>query len=171
MLLIEAYGYGIKDYVHTHTHTKRSEHSVWFSSLVEEGYLQICQQLKRFLSCLWNCWVFTYDFNILFTYQRTNLKRVLTELTRLKQGSNFSPIRLPSSLFLSPFRFIEYGEYKGNYYGTSLDSIRSVLSKNKVCLMDVQPHVSACCLLPVSLSLQHLCPTYLRSRLPEDLGL
>ncbi|XP_044031914.1 MAGUK p55 subfamily member 7 isoform X2 [Siniperca chuatsi] len=36
-------------------------------------------------------------------------------------------------------KFIEYGEYKGNYYGTSLDSIRSVLSKNKVCLLDVQP--------------------------------
>lgn len=45
-------------------------------------------------------------------------------------------------LSISPVRFIEYGEYKGNYYGTSLDSIRSVLSKNKVCLLDVQPHVS-----------------------------
>ncbi|XP_064410758.1 MAGUK p55 subfamily member 7 isoform X3 [Latimeria chalumnae] len=39
-------------------------------------------------------------------------------------------------------KFIEYGEYKGNYYGTSIDSIRSVLAKNKVCLLDVQPHVS-----------------------------
>ncbi|XP_069368654.1 MAGUK p55 subfamily member 7 isoform X5 [Paralichthys olivaceus] len=38
-------------------------------------------------------------------------------------------------------KFVEYGEYKGNYYGTSLDSIRSVLSKNKVCLLDVQPHM------------------------------
>ncbi|XP_041823490.1 MAGUK p55 subfamily member 7 [Melanotaenia boesemani] len=37
-------------------------------------------------------------------------------------------------------KFIEYGEYKGNYYGTSLDSVRSVLSKKKVCLLDVQPH-------------------------------
>lgn len=38
-------------------------------------------------------------------------------------------------------KFIEYGEYKGNYYGTSLDSVRSILSKNKVCLLDVQPHI------------------------------
>lgn len=45
------------------------------------------------------------------------------------------------SLFFLP-RFVEYGEYKGNYYGTSLDSVRSILSKNKVCLLDVQPHVS-----------------------------
>ncbi|XP_068160175.1 MAGUK p55 subfamily member 7 isoform X2 [Antennarius striatus] len=37
-------------------------------------------------------------------------------------------------------KFIEYGEYKGNYYGTSLDSVRAVLSRNKVCLLDVQPH-------------------------------
>lgn len=36
-------------------------------------------------------------------------------------------------------KFIEYGEYKGNYYGTCLDSIRSVLAKNKVCLLDIQP--------------------------------
>lgn len=45
------------------------------------------------------------------------------------------------SVLLLLFRFIEYGEYKGNYYGTSLDSIRSILSKNKVCLLDVQPQV------------------------------
>uniref|UniRef100_A0A3B3SAS5 MAGUK p55 scaffold protein 7a n=1 Tax=Paramormyrops kingsleyae TaxID=1676925 RepID=A0A3B3SAS5_9TELE len=37
-------------------------------------------------------------------------------------------------------KFVEHGEYRGNYYGTSLDSVRSVLSKNKVCLLDVQPH-------------------------------
>ncbi|XP_056375376.1 MAGUK p55 subfamily member 7 [Hyla sarda] len=36
-------------------------------------------------------------------------------------------------------KFIEYGEYKNNYYGTSIDSVRSVLAKNKVCLLDIQP--------------------------------
>ncbi|XP_072268777.1 MAGUK p55 subfamily member 7 [Pyxicephalus adspersus] len=36
-------------------------------------------------------------------------------------------------------KFIEYGEYKNNYYGTSIDSVRSVLTKNKVCLLDIQP--------------------------------
>ncbi|XP_077592290.1 MAGUK p55 subfamily member 7 isoform X1 [Stigmatopora nigra] len=38
-------------------------------------------------------------------------------------------------------KFLEFGEYKGNYYGTSFDSIRSVLARNKVCLLDVQPHI------------------------------
>uniref|UniRef100_A0A674AHQ4 MAGUK p55 scaffold protein 7a n=1 Tax=Salmo trutta TaxID=8032 RepID=A0A674AHQ4_SALTR len=38
-------------------------------------------------------------------------------------------------------KFVEHGEYNGNYYGTSLDSVHSVLSKNKVCLLDVQPHM------------------------------
>lgn len=46
------------------------------------------------------------------------------------------------NVFTLCHRFIEYGEYKNNYYGTSLDSVRSVLAKNKVCLLDVQPHVS-----------------------------
>ncbi|XP_067870322.1 MAGUK p55 subfamily member 7 isoform X4 [Heterodontus francisci] len=37
-------------------------------------------------------------------------------------------------------KFIEHGEYKGNLYGTSIDSVRHVLAKNKVCLLDVQCH-------------------------------
>ncbi|TSK14621.1 MAGUK p55 subfamily member 3 [Bagarius yarrelli] len=36
-------------------------------------------------------------------------------------------------------KFVEYGEYKENQYGTSLESVRSVLAKNKMCLVDVQP--------------------------------
>ncbi|XP_031417146.1 MAGUK p55 subfamily member 3 isoform X2 [Clupea harengus] len=36
-------------------------------------------------------------------------------------------------------KFIEYGEYKENQYGTSLESIRCVLARNKLCLVDVQP--------------------------------
>ncbi|KAF7697848.1 MAGUK p55 subfamily member 3 isoform X2 [Silurus meridionalis] len=36
-------------------------------------------------------------------------------------------------------KFIEYGEYKDNQYGTSIEAIRSVQAKNKMCLVDVQP--------------------------------
>uniref|UniRef100_A0A3B4Y7F3 MAGUK p55 scaffold protein 3 n=1 Tax=Seriola lalandi dorsalis TaxID=1841481 RepID=A0A3B4Y7F3_SERLL len=39
-------------------------------------------------------------------------------------------------------KFIEYGEYKDNLYGTSLESINRVLDQNKVCLVDVQPEFS-----------------------------
>ncbi|XP_061823833.1 MAGUK p55 subfamily member 3-like isoform X2 [Nerophis lumbriciformis] len=35
--------------------------------------------------------------------------------------------------------FIEYGEYKDNLYGTSLESIHRILDQNKMCLVDVQP--------------------------------
>ncbi|XP_051983840.1 MAGUK p55 subfamily member 7-like [Xyrauchen texanus] len=37
-------------------------------------------------------------------------------------------------------KFLEYGEHKGNYYGTSVDSVRKVLAESKVCLLDVEPH-------------------------------
>ncbi|XP_073778699.1 MAGUK p55 subfamily member 7 [Danio rerio] len=37
-------------------------------------------------------------------------------------------------------KFLEYGEHNGNYYGTSLDSVRRVLTESKVCLLDVKPH-------------------------------
>uniref|UniRef100_A0A8C2ZYP5 MAGUK p55 scaffold protein 3 n=1 Tax=Cyclopterus lumpus TaxID=8103 RepID=A0A8C2ZYP5_CYCLU len=36
-------------------------------------------------------------------------------------------------------KFIEYGEYKDNLYGTSLDSIHRISDQNKICLVDVQP--------------------------------
>lgn len=42
---------------------------------------------------------------------------------------------------LSVFRFIEHGEYKENQYGTSIEAIRSVQAKNKMCVVDVQPEV------------------------------
>ncbi|KAK3798965.1 hypothetical protein RRG08_009159 [Elysia crispata] len=38
-------------------------------------------------------------------------------------------------------KFVEYGEYKGNLYGTSLESIKSVIQKSKVCLL--APHTQA----------------------------
>ncbi|XP_012936845.1 MAGUK p55 subfamily member 7 isoform X2 [Aplysia californica] len=38
-------------------------------------------------------------------------------------------------------KFVEYGEYKNNLYGTSLDSIKSVIQRGKVCLL--APHTQA----------------------------
>ncbi|XP_069082160.1 MAGUK p55 subfamily member 4 isoform X2 [Pleurodeles waltl] len=36
-------------------------------------------------------------------------------------------------------RFLEYGEYKGNLYGTSIDSVRAVFDEGKVCIVDLDP--------------------------------
>ncbi|XP_075894837.1 MAGUK p55 subfamily member 3 isoform X2 [Nelusetta ayraudi] len=36
-------------------------------------------------------------------------------------------------------KFIEHGEYKENQYGTSIEAIRSVQAKSKMCVVDVQP--------------------------------
>uniref|UniRef100_A0A8C6WXD5 Membrane protein, palmitoylated 3a (MAGUK p55 subfamily member 3) n=1 Tax=Neogobius melanostomus TaxID=47308 RepID=A0A8C6WXD5_9GOBI len=38
-------------------------------------------------------------------------------------------------------KFIEHGEYKENQYGTSIEAIRSVQAKSKMCIVDVQPEV------------------------------
>ncbi|XP_033471645.2 MAGUK p55 subfamily member 4 isoform X1 [Epinephelus lanceolatus] len=37
-------------------------------------------------------------------------------------------------------RFLEYGEYKGNLYGTSVESVREVLSSGKICVVDIEPN-------------------------------
>ena len=39
-------------------------------------------------------------------------------------------------------RFIEYGMYRGHYYGTSLESLAEVMAEGKVCLVNVHPSVS-----------------------------
>ncbi|KAM9766361.1 MAGUK p55 subfamily member 4 [Menidia menidia] len=37
-------------------------------------------------------------------------------------------------------RFLEYGESKGNMYGTSIDSVRAVLSGGNMCVIDIEPN-------------------------------
>ncbi|XP_061082858.1 MAGUK p55 subfamily member 4 [Conger conger] len=37
-------------------------------------------------------------------------------------------------------RFVEYGEHRGNMYGTSVDAIRKVLDSGKICVIDIEPH-------------------------------
>ncbi|MCJ8745233.1 hypothetical protein PDJAM_G00127990 [Pangasius djambal] len=54
-------------------------------------------------------------------------------------GHCLFPCLIPGSK-LPTDRFIEYGRHSGNYYGTSLDSVRKVLEESKVCLLDVEPH-------------------------------
>ncbi|XP_036396655.1 MAGUK p55 subfamily member 4 [Megalops cyprinoides] len=37
-------------------------------------------------------------------------------------------------------RFLEYGEYKGYLYGTSIDAVKDVLNSGKICVIDIEPH-------------------------------
>uniref|UniRef100_A0A3B4UFC8 MAGUK p55 scaffold protein 4 n=1 Tax=Seriola dumerili TaxID=41447 RepID=A0A3B4UFC8_SERDU len=37
-------------------------------------------------------------------------------------------------------RFLEYGEYKGNLYGTSIESVKEVLNSGKICVIDIEPN-------------------------------
>lgn len=48
-------------------------------------------------------------------------------------------------LWISQGRFIEYGEYKGNLYGTLIDSVKAVVTSGRVCV--VNPHPQALRLL------------------------
>uniref|UniRef100_H3BVN7 Membrane protein, palmitoylated 4-like n=1 Tax=Tetraodon nigroviridis TaxID=99883 RepID=H3BVN7_TETNG len=41
---------------------------------------------------------------------------------------------------VSQSRFLEYGEYKGNLYGTSVQAVRDVLSSGKICVLDIEPN-------------------------------
>uniref|UniRef100_A0A3Q2D2I5 MAGUK p55 scaffold protein 4b n=1 Tax=Cyprinodon variegatus TaxID=28743 RepID=A0A3Q2D2I5_CYPVA len=34
-------------------------------------------------------------------------------------------------------RFLEFGEYKGNLYGTSIDAVKEVLNSGKICVIDI----------------------------------
>uniref|UniRef100_A0A665T6Z8 Membrane protein, palmitoylated 4-like n=1 Tax=Echeneis naucrates TaxID=173247 RepID=A0A665T6Z8_ECHNA len=37
-------------------------------------------------------------------------------------------------------RFLEYGEYKGNLYGTTIESVKAVLNSGKICVVDIEPN-------------------------------
>ncbi|XP_041524523.1 MAGUK p55 subfamily member 4 [Microtus oregoni] len=36
-------------------------------------------------------------------------------------------------------RMLEYGEYKGHLYGTTVNAVRAVLAEGKICVMDLEP--------------------------------
>ncbi|XP_051786414.1 MAGUK p55 subfamily member 4-like isoform X3 [Erpetoichthys calabaricus] len=38
-------------------------------------------------------------------------------------------------------RFLEFGQYKGNWYGTSVEAVKVVLDSRKICVIDLEPQV------------------------------
>ncbi|KAM3856356.1 MAGUK p55 subfamily member 4 [Vipera latastei] len=38
------------------------------------------------------------------------------------------------------YRMLEYGEYKGHLYGTSMDAVHAVLDEGKICIVDLEPY-------------------------------
>ena len=53
---------------------------------------------------------------------------------------------MPYLLFVD--RFVEFGEYKGNLYGTSYASIRSVINSGKICLLTPHTQVGKAWIFP-----------------------
>lgn len=43
-------------------------------------------------------------------------------------------------------KFVEYGEYENNLYGTSLEAIRQVINQGKICLLNLHPQVRYLCI-------------------------
>jgi len=41
--------------------------------------------------------------------------------------------------YVSNKRFVEHGEYDKQYYGTSLDAVRTVINSGKICVLNLQP--------------------------------
>ena len=41
--------------------------------------------------------------------------------------------------YVSSKRFVEHGEYDKQYYGTSLDAVRTVINSGKICVLNLQP--------------------------------
>lgn len=40
-------------------------------------------------------------------------------------------------------KYLEYGDFNGNLYGTRLDTVREVIDSGKMCVLDVNPTVSS----------------------------
>uniref|UniRef100_A0A3B1KAB6 MAGUK p55 scaffold protein 4 n=1 Tax=Astyanax mexicanus TaxID=7994 RepID=A0A3B1KAB6_ASTMX len=37
-------------------------------------------------------------------------------------------------------RFVEYGEHRGHFYGTSVEAVKDVLASGKICIIDIEPY-------------------------------
>lgn len=58
----------------------------------------------------------------------------------LQLDCNFAVVTAIVSFLVD--RFLEFGEYKGNLYGTSIDAVKEVLNSGKICVIDIEPNVS-----------------------------
>uniref|UniRef100_A0A8D0FP05 Membrane protein, palmitoylated 5b (MAGUK p55 subfamily member 5) n=1 Tax=Strix occidentalis caurina TaxID=311401 RepID=A0A8D0FP05_STROC len=58
-------------------------------------------------------------------------------------------------------KFIEYGEFEKNLYGTSIDSVRQVINSGKICLLNLHTQVwQSCCLLQLPVVGCFSCRSY-----------
>lgn len=48
-------------------------------------------------------------------------------------------IRSQFEEYVNTKRFVEHGEYDKQYYGTSLDAVRTVINSGKICVLNLQP--------------------------------
>lgn len=44
---------------------------------------------------------------------------------------------------IKTLKFVEYGEFKKDLYGTTLQAIREVVASGKICVLNLQPQVNA----------------------------
>ncbi|PWA22476.1 hypothetical protein CCH79_00015381 [Gambusia affinis] len=114
--------------------------SVWHSKLFVTSWESSCSCSYGRGKVIWWKTCFLKPVQLL-----EGLKPQMTTGLSPSPPESFTPFPYVVQLFscrvvLSRLRFVEYGEYKGNYYGTSLDTLRGVLAKKKVCLLDIQPH-------------------------------
>ncbi len=57
---------------------------------------------------------------------------------------------VPRSIFeadISAQKFVEYGEFEKNLYGTSVEAIRYVVNAGKICILNLHPQVTTAFLL------------------------
>ena len=40
--------------------------------------------------------------------------------------------------------FIEHAQFGGNYYGTSVEAVRDIAEKGRICILDIEMEVSSC---------------------------
>lgn len=58
------------------------------------------------------------------------------------QGYYFTD-RLTMEADIMAGKYVEYGEFNNNLYGTRLDTVREVIDSGKMCVLDVNPTVSS----------------------------
>ena len=51
---------------------------------------------------------------------------------------------------IKQLKFVEYGEFKKDLYGTSLHAIREVVASGKICVLNLHPQVKRYCIISSS---------------------
>ncbi|XP_072254055.1 MAGUK p55 subfamily member 4-like, partial [Pyxicephalus adspersus] len=109
---------------------KRKQREFWWSQPFMSHSCPKASQCEFLLGCPFPTYI-NYSYNEMYI--------VIREVHDVRLQGNPLVFYMKTISKIFPSSFLEYGDYKGHMYGTSIDTVKDVLEAGKICIIDLEP--------------------------------